>query len=90
MKPSEIKDAIDEKGYTLSMVAESLGVNLATVSGVIHGHSKSLRIANAICKIIEKSLQEVFPKTPTYIKPSYISGDARKAKVAELQQLLAS
>ncbi|WP_010603991.1 transcriptional regulator [Pseudoalteromonas maricaloris] len=90
MKPSEIKDAIADKGFTLSMVADALGVNLATVSGVVCGHTQSRRIAEAICKIIEQPLNVVFPEAKAYSNPRVLRGEDRKQGVAQLQQLLAS
>ncbi|WKD23695.1 hypothetical protein NDQ71_00920 [Pseudoalteromonas sp. KG3] len=46
MKAQEIKQAIKLKGYSLSMLADALGVNLATVSGVVCGHTQSRRVAD--------------------------------------------
>ncbi|MBD1584844.1 helix-turn-helix domain-containing protein [Pseudoalteromonas sp. S16_S37] len=90
MKSHEIKAAIADKGYTLSMIAEALGVNLASVSGVVCGHTQSRRIANAICKIINKPIETVFPDTKGYHTPLVLKGDDRKHGVAMLQQLLAA
>ncbi|WP_419149687.1 helix-turn-helix domain-containing protein [Pseudoalteromonas 'SMAR'] len=90
MKPSEIKQAIANKGYSLSMVADALEVNLATVSGVVCGHTQSRRVASAICKIINKPIEVVFPNTSSYHSPRVLRGEDRKQGVAQLQQLLAS
>ncbi|PAY00159.1 DNA-binding protein [Pseudoalteromonas sp. HM-SA03] len=90
MKSTEIKEAIAHEGYTLSMVADALGVNLATVSGVVCGHTQSRRIAAAICKIIKKPLNVVFPKTDFYETPPVLKGEDRKQTVEQLKQLLAS
>lgn len=87
MTSEEIKQAIADEGYTLSMVADALGVNLGTVSGLLGGHNKSHRIAKAICTIIKKPMNEVFPDV---IKSRRVVGEERVAKVNELRQLLAS
>lgn len=90
MNPTEIKDAIAHEGYTLSMVAAALGVNLATVSGVVCGHSQSRRIAEAISIIIKKPIDEVFPDKSAYTNPRVLRGEERKQGIAQLQQLLAA
>ncbi|EWH09841.1 hypothetical protein DS2_10337 [Catenovulum agarivorans DS-2] len=86
MNSEEIKQAISDKGYTLSMIADALDVSLGSVSGLIGGHNKSRTIAEAVCKIIEKPLEEVFP---AIANSKRCVGKARKAKVAELRELFA-
>ncbi|CAM4174626.1 helix-turn-helix domain-containing protein [Pseudoalteromonas byunsanensis] len=90
MKPNEIKQAIAEQGYTLSMIAEVLEVNLSNVSGVVCGHTQSKRVADFIAKIIDKPTEEVFPNVTSYARPKVLRGMARQQGIAQLQQLLAS
>ncbi|WP_440053350.1 helix-turn-helix domain-containing protein [Pseudoalteromonas sp. T1lg65] len=91
MKPSEIKQAIASKGYSLSMVAEALSISLATVSGVVCGHTQSRRVANALSKIIDKPVCEIFPDVQAYQSLSVPRGAINRERgVAQLQQLLAS
>ncbi|WP_339612322.1 helix-turn-helix transcriptional regulator [uncultured Pseudoalteromonas sp.] len=90
MKAQEIKQAIKAKGYTLSMLADALDVNLATVSGVVCGHTQSLRVAKAISKLLDKSVEEVFPHVESYSRPRFLKGEQRQQGVEELKQLLAS
>ncbi|WP_278404875.1 helix-turn-helix domain-containing protein [Pseudoalteromonas ruthenica] len=90
MKPEEIKLAIRQKGYTLSMLADALEVNLATVSGVVCGHTQSRRTALAIAKLIDKPIEDIFPKVPSYTQPKHLKGAQRKTGVEQLRQLLAS
>ena len=90
MKSQEIKQAIKAKGYTLSMLADALDVNLATVSGVVCGHTQSRRIAEAIAKLIEKPIYVVFPDVDSYAQPKLLKGALRQQGVDELKQLLAS
>ncbi|ASD67697.1 MULTISPECIES: helix-turn-helix domain-containing protein [Pseudoalteromonas] len=87
MKSSEIKQAIANEGYSLSMVADALGVSLATVSGVVCGHTKSQKVANAIAKIIGKETCDVFPNVTVSPPRGLIN---REQGVNQLQQLLAS
>ena len=88
MKAKEIKQAIAAEGYTLSMIAEALGVKLATVSHTVNGHSKSLKVASCISRVINKPLAEVFPNHEGIIKRSTLK--EKSAAVSEIRQLLAS
>lgn len=90
MKAQEIKQAIKLKGYSLSMLADALDVNLATVSGVVCGHTQSRRVANAISKLLDKPVEEIFPNVESYSRPKFLKGALRQQGVEELKQLLAS
>ncbi|WP_462171111.1 helix-turn-helix domain-containing protein [Pseudoalteromonas xiamenensis] len=87
MKSDEIKQAVANKGYTLSMIAEALGLDLSSVSGVVCGHTKSKRVAEAVAKIIEKPVHEVFPEVD-YSRPKVVRGDERKQSVSQLRAFL--
>ncbi len=86
MKPEQIKQALEEKGYSLSIVATALGLNLSHVSSVIYQHTTSYKVAAAIAKIIGKPVDVIFPDVPAYIK----NKDCRAKKVQALRELLAS
>lgn len=90
MKPEEIKEALHSKGYSLSIIAEALDVGIATVSATVAGHTLSRPIAEAICKLLDKSLKEVFPNEEKYHRPPRLIGEARVKRIAEVKQLLAS
>ncbi|MDR0996098.1 MAG: helix-turn-helix domain-containing protein [Zoogloeaceae bacterium] len=61
MHVEEIKAAMRIHGMTQTALAESLGVNRATVTQVINGISKSERIQKAIAKLIGKPVKEIWP-----------------------------
>lgn len=61
MKPEEIKQAIYQKGYDLSMIADVLGKSPSLVSKVVSGRARSLVVAEAIAKILEKNVNQVLP-----------------------------
>ncbi|WP_199525394.1 helix-turn-helix domain-containing protein [Pseudoalteromonas sp. bablab_jr011] len=86
MKPDEIKQALDEKGYSLSILAAALGLNLSHVSSVLYQHTTSYKVASAIAKIIELPVEQVFPGVPAYTK----NKDTRSKKIQALRELLAS
>lgn len=88
--PDDVKQAIKEQGYTLSMLAEALDVNLATVSSVILGHSRSRRIAESIAKLIGEPLEVVFPDVEAYAYSLFLTPEQRTERVTALKQLLAS
>ncbi len=90
MKPEEIKEALHRKGYSISLIAEALDVGIATVSGTVAGHTQSRNVAEAIAKLLDKPLIEVFPNQESYHRPPRLIGEARVAKLAEVKQLLAS
>ncbi|KZN57622.1 hypothetical protein N473_07030 [Pseudoalteromonas luteoviolacea CPMOR-1] len=88
MKAIEIKHALSKKGLNLSMIAEALEVKRSAVSNVVNGKSKSHRIAQAISKVIDKPLKEVFPEYPNL---PVLRGEQRTQEVMQLrEQLLAS
>lgn len=86
MKPEQIKQALEEKGYSLSIVATALGLNLSHVSSVVYQHTTSYKVAAAIAKIIGKPVDVIFPNVPAYIR----NKDCRAKKVQALRELLAS
>lgn len=86
MKPEEIKQALDEKGYSLSILAAALGLNLSHVSSVVYQHTSSYKVASAISKIIGKSVEEIFPNVKAYHR----NKDSRTKKIEALKELLAS
>ncbi|ATG58211.1 MAG: lambda repressor-like predicted transcriptional regulator [Pseudoalteromonas tetraodonis] len=86
MKPEQIKQALDKKGYSLSILAAALGLNLSHVSSVVYQHTTSYKVAAAIAKIIDEPVEVIFPDVPAYVK----NKDTRSQKVQALRELLAS
>lgn len=78
--PALISQAIKDKGYTLSILAEALDVDVSAVTSVVFGHARSRRIAESIAKLLGEPLEVVFPD----IAPP------REKQVAALKLLLAS
>lgn len=66
MDHNEIKAAIYEKGYTLAMVAECINKRPSHVSSIIHRRNTSSVIANAIAKVLDLPVEQVFPDVPAY------------------------
>ncbi|KAF7787176.1 hypothetical protein PRUB_a4052 [Pseudoalteromonas rubra] len=87
MSADQIKQALSKKGYSLSVMAEAIGVSLTAVSGVISRQTQSLRIAEAIAKVLGKPVGEVFSDCPHYVSPRK---HRRQDQVQAVQQLLAS
>lgn len=88
MNGEEIRQALHAKGFTLTMLADELGVHSNLIRAVIHRRGTSKSAADAVAKVLGKSVTQVFPDVPSYAgiglpKPT-------DAKRAELRQLLAS
>ncbi len=88
MKPEQIKQEIAVKGFSISLIAESLGVGVATVSAVVNGHSTSLRTASFIAKVIGLEIIKVFPAVPQYTRQPKMSKKNRQLKLQQLNDLL--
>lgn len=90
MEAEAIKQALYNKGFSFALLGQALGIKSNVVSGVCHRRTVSKTTAEAIAKVLEKPVAEVFPDVESYRKPSLPKGKARDAKQAELKQLLAS
>lgn len=90
MNGSEIRQALHAKGFTLTMLAEELGVHSNLVRAVIHRRGTSKSAADAIAKVLGQPVTEIFPDVPSYAAPGLPNPNQREAKRAELRQLLAS
>ncbi|HGO7051183.1 TPA: helix-turn-helix domain-containing protein [Neisseria meningitidis] len=60
MQANEIYKSLEEKNISARMLASALGVTNQSVSEVIRNGRGSKRIAEAIAKVIQKDLVEVF------------------------------
>ncbi len=80
MQANEIYKSLEEKNISARMLASALGVTNQSVSEVIRNGRGSKRIAEAIAKVIQKDLVEVFPH--------YKKTDYRDKKIAELKEML--
>ena len=63
MTPSEIKAALILKGVKMNEIAHNCNVRATTVSQVVAGRSKSVRIQITIARIIGREFYEVWPKS---------------------------
>jgi lambda repressor-like predicted transcriptional regulator len=61
MHPEQIKAEIRMQGTTPAAIADSLGLSRMTVSNVIHGRTKSARVATAISTLIKKPTAILWP-----------------------------
>lgn len=68
MHHEDIKAALRKKGVSSADLARHLGLSQMTISHVIHGRSKSVRVANAIAQITGHSLHVLWPSR--YEKPT--------------------
>lgn len=89
MRPKRIKAELKKRGYTLTMVAESIGRSPSLLSKVVSGEATSLEAARAVAKAIDKPLEEVFPGNyRTAGHRGYKKTEEYQRKLAELRQLL--
>lgn len=61
MHPEQIKAEIRMRGTTPAAIADNLGISRMTVSNVIHGRTKSFRVASAISTLIKKPTATIWP-----------------------------
>ena len=88
MHAEDIKAAIRKNGVTPAQIARDHNVSKMAVSHVMHGNSKSARLALAIAKAARLPVSQIWPgKYPQLVLPEKApQPSAAKAK-AELQQL---
>ncbi|WP_422847614.1 helix-turn-helix domain-containing protein [Acidovorax sp. M14] len=61
MHPEQIKAEIRMQGTTPAAIADGLGLSRMTVSNVIHGRTKSARVASEISRVLKKPLATLWP-----------------------------
>lgn len=61
MHPEDIKAAMRKNGVKASDLARHLGVSQMSVSNTVRGHIKSRRIADAVAKIVGRTVDEIWP-----------------------------
>jgi lambda repressor-like predicted transcriptional regulator len=61
MHPADIQAALRKAGVSQQDIADKFEVSKSTVSQVIHGLSKSRRIAEEIASVIGKDLADIWP-----------------------------
>jgi len=87
MNRTEIKKALEAKGFNLARVAEALDVTPPAVSAVISGRHSGKRIALAVCKLINKPVGVVFPQHPQY-QTAHFAREKSEEAVDEIRQIL--
>ncbi|WP_274571583.1 XRE family transcriptional regulator [Neisseria leonii] len=80
MGANEIYDSLEKNNVSARMIADALGVTNQSVSEVIRNGRGSRRIAEAVAKVIQRELTEVFPY--------YSVKNCRSAKINELREFL--
>jgi lambda repressor-like predicted transcriptional regulator len=61
MHPEDIKAELRKAGSSQTRIARTLKVSHTTVAHVIHGRTKSRRIALEIARVTGKSLDDLWP-----------------------------
>lgn len=62
MTPVEIKIELLKRGISQGEIAEAIDEDRGTVSGVVNGKRKTLRVRQYIAKALGKPLLKVFPE----------------------------
>ncbi|MCC5855922.1 MAG: DNA-binding protein [Idiomarina sp.] len=70
------------------MVAEALGKSPSIITKVVSRQAKSRLVAEAIARILQRDVKDVFPDVPEYQLAPVASGEERDARVEELKALL--
>jgi len=66
MKFDQIKQELQAKSCSISIIARVLGKSHSAVRQVAMGQNTSREIATAISKALELPIRDVFPNTPSY------------------------
>lgn len=61
MKPPFIKAELTVRGWPPTRIAQVLGVSRSAVTRVIHGQSRSRRIANRIAEVVGEPACQLWP-----------------------------
>lgn len=61
MKPETIKVCLILNKVSAAEIARKFGVTRSAVHQVIHGKTKSLRLANEIARVIKKPVNSIWP-----------------------------
>lgn len=79
MDAIEIKQALIaiHPNLTLTLVAKEQGISVNTLSNIIHRRFTGKGGALAICKVLGKTPQEVFPDVPQYATPVGTTAEAQ-------------
>lgn len=88
MDRNQIQKELNALGYNLSIVAEAIEKSPSLVSKVIARKAKSRFVAEALCKILQKPIEEVFPDIPEYGLPTPVSSSDKENRIKEIQKLL--
>ncbi|WP_081769004.1 helix-turn-helix domain-containing protein [Herbaspirillum sp. RV1423] len=62
MHPEDIKASIRKAGKSITIAAKDLGITPSTVSLVVSGRGKSMRVQTYISDLLGKSVAEIWPK----------------------------
>lgn len=88
MTPDEIKAELNQRGYSIALLAEVLKKTPVAVGAVINRKLIAKPTAESISKAIGKDIKEVFPDVPSYHTPCKAA--AREQKKIELQKQLSA
>lgn len=75
-------------GYDFSMLAEAIDKSPSLISKVASRQAKSRFVAEAMVKILNRTMAEVFPDVPEYQLARPTTETERSARVVELRELL--
>jgi len=75
-------------GYDFSMLAEAIGKSPSLISKVASRQAKSRFVAEAMVKVLNRSMAEVFPDVPEYQHVRPPSEAERSSRVTELREIL--
>lgn len=84
MDSKSIREALHSLGFNQSMLAEAIGCSPSLINKVINRKAVSLRIAEAISKVIGQPRIKVFPE----LGDRKVITETRQAQVSRLKEIL--
>lgn len=61
MNPHDIKAELAKRGWSMTRVAEEVGVSRPMVSHVIYGRFRSRKVATQIASIVDRPVADLWP-----------------------------
>lgn len=89
MQPHEIRQALAERGVTLTMLATATGYSIGMISRVLNGKATSFPVAEAFAKTLDRDLYEVFPTYKDIVPRVRTSRAQQREKLEKLKQTVA-
>lgn len=84
MDADKIINSLSRKGFSQTLIADVLECSPSLISKVIHRKATSVRIAQAIAKLLQRPVLQVFPEYELLLQARIDSDDDKKQRIRKL------